>query len=99
MTRSKQSSARPTSSRRPTAHSCCSSERPLWTVRTEEVDMSRNRRWTVEVYVGDDGGQTYAEAALRDDTGPHVLGTGRAKANPTDPDVPEIGDEIAVARA
>ena len=57
------------------------------------------RRWTVEVYVGEDDGRTYAEAALQDDIGNHVLGTGRARLNPADPDVPEIGDEIAVARA
>ncbi len=57
------------------------------------------RRWTVEVFVGEEDGQTYAEAALHDDIGNHVLGTGRARLNPVDPDVPEIGDEIAVARA
>jgi len=57
------------------------------------------RRWTVEIYVGEDDGRTYAEAALHDDIGNHVLGTGRAVLNPADPDVPAIGDEIAVARA
>ena len=57
------------------------------------------RRWTVEVYVGEDEGRTYAEAALQDDIGNHVLGKGGARLNPADPDVPEIGDEIAVARA
>jgi hypothetical protein len=61
--------------------------------------MASLTRWTVEVYVGEDDGQTYAEAALHDDIGNHVLGTGRARLNPTDPDVPEIGDEIAVGRA
>jgi hypothetical protein len=66
---------------------------------SEEVVMSPMRRWTVEVFVGEDDGQTYAEAALHDDIGNHILGTGRAKLNPADPDVPEIGDEIAVARA
>jgi hypothetical protein len=53
----------------------------------------------VEIFVGEEDGRTYAEAALRDDIGNHVLGTGRATLNPADPDVPEIGDEIAVARA
>lgn len=61
--------------------------------------MRTLRRWTVEVFVGEDDGRTYAEAALHDDIGNHVLGTGRARLNPVDPDVPEIGDEIAVARA
>jgi len=61
--------------------------------------MATIRRWTVEVFVGEEDGSTYAEAALHDDIGNHVLGTGRAKLNPADPDVPAIGDEIAVARA
>jgi hypothetical protein len=61
--------------------------------------MRNLRRWTVEIYVGEDDGRTYAEAALNDDIGNQVLGTGRAVLNPADPDVPEIGDEIAVARA
>jgi hypothetical protein len=56
-------------------------------------------RWTVEVFVGEDDGRTYAEAALHDTIGNNVLGTGRARLNPADADVPEIGDEIAVARA
>jgi Domain of unknown function (DUF1876) len=61
--------------------------------------MRSMRHWTVDIYVGEDDGQTYAEAALNDDIGNHVLGTGRARLNPADPDVPEIGDEIAVGRA
>ena len=61
--------------------------------------MGALRRWTVDVYVGEDDGRTYAEAALCDDIGNHLLGQGGAWLNPTDPDVPEIGDEIAVARA
>jgi len=56
-------------------------------------------RWTVEVFVGEDDGRTYAEAALHDAIGNHVLGTGGARLSPGDADVPEIGDEIAVARA
>jgi Rv2632c-like len=61
--------------------------------------MKGLRRWSVDVFVGEDDGFTYAEAALQDDLGNQILGTGRARLNPTDPDVPEIGDEIAVARA
>ena len=56
-------------------------------------------RWTVEVFVGEDDGRTYAEAALHDNIGNDLLGTGRARLSPDDADVPEIGDEIAVARA
>jgi hypothetical protein len=56
-------------------------------------------RWTVEVFVGEEDRQTYAEAALRDDIGNRLRGVGRATRSPADPDVPEIGDEIAVGRA
>lgn len=61
--------------------------------------MKAINRWRVEVTVGEDDGRTYAEAELHDDLGNHLVGTGRARLNPADPDVPEIGDEIAVARA
>ena len=61
--------------------------------------MTDLRHWTVDVYVGEDDGQTFAEAALNDDVGNHVLGTGRARLSPADINVPEIGEEIAVARA
>jgi hypothetical protein len=61
--------------------------------------MTTTRHWTVDIYVGEEDGKTYAEAALNDDIGNHVLGTGRARLNPFDADVPEIGDEIAVGRA
>jgi hypothetical protein len=57
------------------------------------------RRWSVDVFVGEDEGSTYAEAALQDDIGNELLGTGQARLSPGDPDVPEVGDEIAVARA
>jgi len=61
--------------------------------------MRSTRRWSVQIYVGEDDGKTYAEAALVDDIGNRARGLGHAKLAPTDPDVPEIGDEIAVARA
>jgi hypothetical protein len=61
--------------------------------------MGSLTHWTVDVFVGELDGQTYAEAALHDDIGNQVLGTGRARLNPADVDVPEIGDEIAAARA
>lgn len=62
--------------------------------------MSSMKRWNVEIFVGEDEGRTYAEARmLDDDIGDRLIGVGRAKLNPEDTDVPEIGDELAVARA
>jgi hypothetical protein len=57
------------------------------------------RQWSVQIFVGEEDGHTYAEAALCDDIGNHTRGTGHARLAPEDHDVPEIGDEIAVARA
>ncbi len=61
--------------------------------------MADSRRWTVDILVAEQDGRTYAEAYLHDDIGNELTGTGQARVNPTDPDVPEIGDEIAAARA
>jgi hypothetical protein len=61
--------------------------------------MQTVRKWSVQIFVGEHEGYTYAEAALSDDLGNRTRGTGHAKRAPKDRDVPEIGDEIAVARA
>jgi hypothetical protein len=57
------------------------------------------KRWSVEVFIGEDDGRTYAEARLHTELGDRLLGVGRAWLSPADHDVPEIGDEVAVARA
>ncbi|HEY8474457.1 MAG TPA: DUF1876 domain-containing protein [Natronosporangium sp.] len=62
--------------------------------------MSTAKQWQVNIYISeDDAGHTHADARLltRDRTALH--GVGEARRNPHDPDVPEIGDELAVARA
>jgi hypothetical protein len=61
--------------------------------------MKSIRQWTVDVLVGENDGQTYAEVRLQGDIGNDLVGTGRAQLNPTDADIPVIGDEIAVGRA
>jgi hypothetical protein len=61
--------------------------------------MTAMKRWKVEILLGEDEGRTYAEARLHTEVGDNLIGIGRAKLNPNDYDVPEIGDEIAVARA
>jgi len=57
------------------------------------------RTWNVRVDVFEAGAGTTAHAVLRSDAPAHLEGTGSAKRRPGDADVPEIGDEIAVARA
>jgi hypothetical protein len=61
--------------------------------------MTAMKRWQVEILLGEEDGETYAEARLHTEIGDQVVGIGRARLNPHDHDVPEIGDEIAVARA
>jgi hypothetical protein len=61
--------------------------------------MIAMKRWRAEIFVGEQDGHTYAEARLHTELGDSLLGVGRARLNPDDYDVPEIGDEIAVARA
>jgi hypothetical protein len=61
--------------------------------------MVTEKRWTVDIYVDEQEGRTYAEARLQTGAGTHLVGIGRAKLNPADRDIPEIGDELAAARA
>lgn len=56
------------------------------------------KTWSVEIFIGEHEGQTRAEARLA--AAPAQLtGWGTAKLNPTDANVPQIGDELATARA
>jgi hypothetical protein len=59
----------------------------------------RTKRWTVDVFVDEEDGHTYAEARLHTNDKTHLVGVGRARLNPADRDIPEIGDELAAARA
>ena len=61
--------------------------------------MSTTKTWHVDLFIGERDGLTHAEARLRPDETVTLTGTGTARLNPTDRDVPEIGDELAVARA
>jgi hypothetical protein len=63
-------------------------------------DAPRVKSWRVDVTLVEDGTETTARAVLHDDTdltieSPH----GRTMRAPTDPDDPEVGDQVAVARA
>jgi hypothetical protein len=57
------------------------------------------RRWHIEVHLTEDDTHTRARAVLRTDAGTELTHEGLARRNPTDTDVPEIGDELATSRA
>lgn len=57
------------------------------------------RSWRVDIDVFETGDRTAAHATLVADAPGRLDGRGEALRNPVDVAVPEIGDEIAVARA
>ncbi|HEX2355863.1 MAG TPA: dsRBD fold-containing protein [Micromonosporaceae bacterium] len=63
--------------------------------------MATVKRWTVDIYIDEHAEErrTYAEARLRTGDDTHLAGTGTALRNPSDREVPEVGDELAAARA
>ncbi|NYH55389.1 hypothetical protein HNR06_004978 [Nocardiopsis arvandica] len=70
----------------------------------EEADaMQTTKRWNVDVVVSEesegDSARTWAEVGLATDEGTALRGHGMARKHPTDMDVPEIGEELAVSRA
>ncbi|MEU5220318.1 DUF1876 domain-containing protein [Streptomyces sp. NPDC020807] len=60
--------------------------------------MTRKQEWTVGVELVEDGGRTEAEARLKTGATTYT-GHGTARCNPSDRDVPAIGDELAAGRA
>ncbi|MGY1616219.1 DUF1876 domain-containing protein [Geodermatophilus sp. SYSU D00691] len=61
--------------------------------------MDAAKTWTVRIDIGEHDGRTRAVAHLQTRDTEQLAGVGFARLNPADRDVPEIGDEIAVARA
>jgi hypothetical protein len=61
--------------------------------------MTRSKMWTVEVFLTEDDGRTRADAVLHPRAGLELRGVGYARRHPRDPEVPEIGDEVAASRA
>lgn len=57
------------------------------------------KRWDVGIYINEDGADTVARAILFTGAEKRTVGQGRARRNPADPEVPEIGDELAASRA
>lgn len=61
--------------------------------------MTAVKHWTVDVFIGEHDGRTHAEARLHTNDITSLAGIGQARLHPADKDIPEIGDELAVARA
>ena len=61
--------------------------------------MIHMTEWTVAVELTELDGRTHATAVLHGGTPYEVRGEGSARKAPADVDVPEIGDELAAARA
>ena len=57
------------------------------------------KTWTVSVHVFEQGDHTSARAVLHAESPVEIEARGAAHRSPPDPQVPEIGDEVAVARA
>jgi hypothetical protein len=55
--------------------------------------------WFVDINIGEHDGRTRAVARLHTHDRTALVGTGLARLNPGDHDVPEIGAELAAARA
>jgi hypothetical protein len=63
------------------------------------VELPHVKRWRVTVDIFESGKGTDAHAVLFSETPHHIDARGVARRNPDDMDIPEIGDEVAVARA
>jgi hypothetical protein len=63
--------------------------------------MIHTRTWTVDIDITEDESErfTHAAAALRSGVRHPLRGEGEARRRPADTEVPEIGDELATARA
>ncbi|MGW1883127.1 dsRBD fold-containing protein [Streptomyces sp. NPDC001970] len=59
----------------------------------------RTKKWNLEIVITESDRTTVAEARLRGQNDELIVGEGTAHRNRTDPDMPHIGDDLAVARA
>jgi hypothetical protein len=64
-----------------------------------EAAMNRTRTITLNIDLVEKEAETTADVSFTTGDGTVLTSHGIARRNPRDPDVPEIGDEIAVARA
>ena len=61
--------------------------------------MDAVKQWQVVIDIDEHDNRTRAVARLRTQDTEQLTGVGLARRNPADQDVPEIGDELAAARA
>ena len=63
--------------------------------------MTTLRKWTVEIFIDEheDTQLNHAEARLHTNDDTHLVGHGTARRHDEHPEVAEISDELAVARA
>lgn len=59
----------------------------------------QEKSWSVNIVIDEHESQTRATARLQVENRSELVGVGMARLNPADSDVPEIGDELATARA
>jgi hypothetical protein len=57
------------------------------------------KTWSVQIVLDEEGDETQADAVLDLNGKTELRGHGVSRRNPTDPQVPMIGDELAAARA
>jgi hypothetical protein len=61
--------------------------------------MNQTRTLSLNIHLVEKEAETTADVMLTTENGAVLTGHGMARRNPRDSDVPEIGDEIACARA
>jgi Domain of unknown function (DUF1876) len=57
------------------------------------------KQWNIDITIDEHNKETRAEARLRKGEQTRLTGIGLARRNPSDANVPEIGDELATSRA
>jgi Domain of unknown function (DUF1876) len=61
--------------------------------------MTQAKQWQIEIFIDEHEERTRAKARLHSRDNTTLVGVGLARLHPADSNVPEIGDELAVARA
>ncbi|OHV32326.1 MULTISPECIES: DUF1876 domain-containing protein [Pseudofrankia] len=61
--------------------------------------MIQEKTWAVSIFLTEGDGLTQAEAVLYSGADRELRGIGRARCDPDDYEIPEIGDEVAASRA